>query len=130
MPVPHADLRDKCCGISKFMFRTFCEHAIQIQREDIEGLKEKGSYVYAAYDSDGELLYVGQTSESIQRRFHGDGSGAHKHKKWYKRVSMVKYLELSNVPEAGDGELGSEDHYRKIVERCLIFAGKPRHNKQ
>ena len=85
-------------------------------------LSIKGSYVYAAYDADHCLLYVGQTGESIKTRFRGDGSGAHKNKNscWYKDVKYVEYLKLD----------ADSKECRLWLEHTLIFAGKPKHNKR
>lgn len=84
-------------------------------------LSAKGSYVYAAYGSDGSLLYVGETEKSIKRRFISDGAGSHKsnEKNWYGDVAYVKYLKLD--PDSKE--------YRMLLEKALIFAGNPKFNE-
>ena len=104
-------LREFCCGDS----------TQTATKGEIEGAGQNsptgatGSYVYAAYDSKGVLLYVGETGKSIKRRFRDDGSGAHKHKSWYTAMKTVKYKRLC---------LNSK-YYRKLLERALILAGRP-----
>lgn len=84
-------------------------------------LSAKGSYVYAAYGSDGSLLYVGETGKSIKRRFISDAGGSHKSnvKNWYDDVTYVKYLKLD--PDS--------EKYRILLEKALIFAGNPKFNE-
>ena len=104
-------------------FSSLAARATKKQIEEADGrrnrgnpISKEGSYVYAACDGEGELLYIGETGESIKARFKSHGSGAHNKKGWYIDIEKVRYMEL---PYGED--------YRKLLERALIFAGNPIH---
>lgn len=117
------NLCDKACQFSEQVLRDFedAEIATKQQIEDADGrigsnpISERGSYVYAAYDASDRLLYVGETGKSITNRFITDGSGAHKEKSWYQSMANVKFKKLNP----------NEEEYRKLLEKALIYAGKP-----
>ena len=101
---------------------------INVSKLDIEtadGRKDKsnpvsqyGSIIYIAY-TDKTILYVGESSTSIKRRFISDGSGSHKqaNENWYKKMTHVKFLkyEESILPEM----------YRKLLEQLFSVNLKP-----
>jgi predicted GIY-YIG superfamily endonuclease len=92
--------------------------------ESADGRKDRNnpicqmaSCVYIAY-SDDEVLYVGETSKSIKRRFNSDGSGSHREAcSWYLRMSHVRYVtfEESELPVM----------HRKLLEQVLAIHHKP-----
>ena len=112
---------------SHFSARVLCRFislAVRATKNEIEKadgrtnpdnpVSKKGSYVYAAYDGEGELLYIGETGESIKRRFKSDGTSAHDKKDWYSDMEEIRYL---NLP--------CDKNHRKLLERALILAGNP-----
>lgn len=126
-------LHDAALQFSKCVLDDFNKSLQSATKEEIEQadgrrgpnpISEKGSYLYAAYDSNGQLLYVGETGESLKSRFTGDGLGAHKNKNWYENMAEVKYKKLCPIDEKND------ERYRKLLERALILAGAPKHNDQ
>ena len=75
--------------------------ATKLEIEQADGRKNKtniisqnGSIVYVAY-ADTTVLYVGESSKSIKRRFISDGNGSHKqaNKHWYEKMTHVKFLK-------------------------------------
>ena len=121
------NLYDEACQFAKHAFCDF-EGAEAVTKEEVEAadgrrrsnpISQKGSYVYAAYDASGCLLYVGETEESIKDRFSGHGSGAHNRKCWYGFMESVKFKKLNS---------GGKD-YRKLLEKALILAGRPKYQK-
>lgn len=122
-----SDLSGKFQVISDLTLNIFERYASQTTKEQIEESDSRikkgpvgapGSYVYAAYDGDGNLLYVGETGKSIKRRFTSDGNSSHKRNAdWYVDMRTVKFLRL-------DSNL-STTRYRKLLESSLIFAGNP-----
>lgn len=101
---------------------------IEVTKEQIEnadGRKDRNnpicknsSCLYLAC-TDNSILYVGETSKSIKRRFISDGSGSHKNacKNWYPRMTKVKFVTF-------------EDHvlpimHRKLFEQALSIHYKP-----
>ncbi len=115
-------LHDAALQFSKCVLDDFNKSAQTTTKEEIEQadgrrrsnpISEKGSYLYAAYDSNGQLLYVGETGKSLKRRFTADGSGSHKNKDWYENMATVKYKKL--CPR--------DKKYRKLLEKALILAG-------
>ena len=126
-------LHDAAREFSKCAWADFNESAQSATKEEIEQadggrgpnpISQKGSCLYAAYDSNGELLYVGETGESLKDRFINHGSGAHKNKDWYENMAEVKYKKLCPIDEKNDVR------YRKLLERALILARAPKHNDQ
>jgi len=75
-----------------------------------------GSFLYVAYEND-HVLYVGETSVSVKKRFIGHGSGAHNKKVWYRRVTNIKYFKSTHE------SLPSQ--YRKMVEQALSISLSP-----
>lgn len=103
---------------------------IEVTKSDIEnsnGRKNKddpvsktSSCLYVAYQDD-SVLYVGETSKSIRRRFIGDGSGCHRDKNahWYDAMTKVRFVSFSNT------ELPTP--YRKFLEQALAIHFNPLH---
>lgn len=103
---------------------------IEVTKSEIEnsnGRKNKGdpisrmsSCLYVAYQND-SVLYVGETSKSIRRRFIGDGSGCHKDKNahWYKLMTKVRFVSFlkTDLPTP----------YRKFLEQALAIHLNPQH---
>jgi len=93
--------------------------------ENINGNKKnapracKGGYsVYILYSQKDDVLYVGETAVSVKSRCFGDGSGAHKHKSWFKQVSYVKHYTKNTEQELNKKE-------RKLIEQALSINLKP-----
>ncbi len=67
--------------------------------------------LYIAYCDD-DVLYVGETSKSIKRRFISDGSGSHREAcSWYSRMTHVRYVTFA------ESELPVM--FRKLLEQAL-----------
>lgn len=108
----------------------FNETWIEVTKSEIEnsnGNKNKSdpicktsSCLYVAYQ-DSSVLYVGETSKSIRRRFIGDGSGCHREANahWYKLMTKVKFTSFSNT----DFPMP----YRKFLEQALVIQLRPLH---
>jgi len=81
-------------------------------------ISQNGSIVYVAY-ADTTVLYVGESSKSIKRRFISDGNGSHRqaNKHWYDKMTHVEFLKFEDtkLPEA----------YRKLLEQLLSVEFKP-----
>lgn len=77
-----------------------------------------GSFIYVSYEND-HVLYVGETSKSVKRRFIVDGSGSHKEKNftWYDRTSTIKFIKKTH------NEL--PDKERKLLEQAFSIHFKP-----
>lgn len=77
-----------------------------------------GSFIYVAYEND-HVLYVGESSKSVKRRFIVDGSGSHKqkNKNWYGRVTKIQYLKMEH------GDL--PDKQRKLLEQVFSIHFNP-----
>lgn len=77
---------------------------------------KSGSFLYIAYENS-NVLYVGETSVSVKSRFLGDGSGAHRMKKWYSRVTHISYIKATHeqLPKK----------FRKLLEQALSIALEP-----
>ncbi|MBC7213780.1 MAG: hypothetical protein H5U28_01000 [Burkholderiaceae bacterium] len=77
-----------------------------------------GSFIYVAYEND-HVLYVGESSKSVKRRFIVDGSGSHKqkNKNWYDRVTKIHYLKM------GHDDL--PDRQRKLLEQAFSIHFNP-----
>lgn len=124
----NTNLYEKACQFSRLVLCNFeCDGATRTAtKQNIEAadgrrkdnpISKKGSYVYAAYDAGGCLLYIGETGVSIKNRFITDGSGSHKETKiWYEYMETVKYKEIMD-----------DKNYRKLLERALILAGNPKY---
>lgn len=102
----------------------------QVTKEEIENadgrrdgsnpICKKGSCLYVAYSGD-QVLYVGETSKSIKRRFISDGSGSHKEAcaGWYEMMSHVQFLAYD------EQELPTM--YRKFFEQALSIHHTPQY---
>lgn len=101
----------------------YCASKLDIEKAD--GRKDKtniisqnGSIVYVAY-ADTDVLYVGESSKSIKRRFISDGSGSHQQANnlWYEKMTHIKFLkyEDTELPEV----------YRKLLEQLLSVEFNP-----
>lgn len=77
---------------------------------------KNGSFLYIAYENN-HVLYIGETSVSVKSRFFGDGSGAHKTKEWYKRVTHINYIKATHE------ELPKK--FRKLLEQALSIVLEP-----
>lgn len=72
---------------------------------------KSGSFIYYAYDKSDNIIYIGESGESVKTRFFGDGDGSHCKKEWFNEVSYVKYYKNNSM-----------DHdTRKLIERVLIL---------
>lgn len=97
-------------------------------KEEIEitdGRKDKNnpicqnsSCLYMALAGE-DILYIGETSKSIKRRFISDGTGSHKSacENWYHKMTKVKFVMLA--------EANLPDKYRKLLEQALSISYKP-----
>ena len=102
---------------------------IEVTKEQIEsadGRKDrnnpickKSSCLYLACTDDDSILYVGETSISIKRRFISDGSGSHKSAcdNWYPRMAKVKFVTFE--------EQALPTMHRKLFEQALSIHYKP-----
>lgn len=102
----------------------------QVTKDEIEnsdGRKNRdnpicktASCLYIAYSGD-QVLYVGETSKSIKRRFISDGSGSHKVActGWYATMSHVRFFacDEQELPTA----------HRKLAEQALSIHFKPKY---
>jgi len=92
--------------------------------ESADGRKDRSnaicqtaSCVYIAYSGE-VVLYVGETSKSIKRRFISDGTGSHREAcSWYSRMSHVRYVTFN------ESELPVM--HRKLLEQALAIHHKP-----
>lgn len=93
------------------------------RKSDSHEAAKKGSYIYLLYDSDDNLLYVGETGVSIRRRLTGDGSGSHqiKNNEMYRKIDTIKYIKT-------DCENGLSPKERKVIESALILCLNPAFN--
>lgn len=74
------------------MHNTIDEINIDGRNKDAPEACKGNSAIYILYTKDNEILYVGESGESVKTRCTGDGSGSHKNKDWWKDVTYVKYL--------------------------------------
>lgn len=75
------------------------------------------SCAYVAY-SGARVLYVGETSKSIKRRFNSDGSGSHRDAcSWYLDMTHVRYIAFE--------EFELPVMYRKLLEQVLAIRFGP-----
>ncbi len=102
---------------------------IEVTKEEIEiadGRKDRdnlickrASCIYLAYSEDDRILYVGETSLSIKRRFISDGSGSHKSACgiWYPMMAKVKFVAFAShdLPNM----------HRKLIEQALSIHYMP-----
>lgn len=101
--------------------------AIKADIESADGRKKRdnpicrtGSILYVVYSSKNTILYVGETSKSIKRRFISDGSGSHKKAcNWYSKMKEVKFLIFS------ESELPIM--HRKLLEQALSIHYNPKY---
>jgi hypothetical protein len=112
------------------LYSMFDKNWIEVTKSEIEnsnGRKNKddpvsktSSCLYVVFQND-SVLYVGETSKSIRRRFIGDGSGCHKYKNphWYDVMTKVRFISFSNtdLPKP----------YRKFLEQALAIHLSPLH---
>ncbi len=77
-----------------------------------------GSFIYVAYENQ-QVLYVGETSKSVRRRFIGDGSGSHRQKNtgWNPRTTHICFIKKTHeeLPEME----------RRLLEQALSIHLKP-----
>ena len=102
---------------------------IEVTKEQIESadgrrdrnnpICKKSSCLYLACADGDSILYVGETSVSIKRRFISDGSGSHKSAcgNWYPRMTKVKFVAFE--------EHALPDMHRKLFEQALSIHFKP-----
>ncbi|MGE4282800.1 MAG: GIY-YIG nuclease family protein [Clostridia bacterium] len=82
-------------------------------------LNKKGSIIYILKDKYNDILYIGETGQSINNRLQKDGNGSHKYKEWFNDVVIVDiYYGNWDIAE------------RKMVEQAFIFMLCPRYNQQ
>ena len=86
------------------------------RRKNAPPYATSGSFLYVAYENS-LVLYVGETSVSVKKRFLGDGSGSHSKKDWYRRVTHINYIKAThhNLP----------NKHRKFLEQALSIALNP-----
>lgn len=64
---------------------------------------KQGFFIYLLFNRNDEVLYIGQTRQSIKHRTHTDGNGSHKNcNNWWGEVEYVKYYvsnELEDIKE-------------------------------
>lgn len=80
--------------------------------------RQLGSYIYLLLNEYDEVIYVGETGESIIHRLYGDGSGSHCNKEWFNEVKKVRYYRN----EAMDWML------RLAIESLLVLKFLPKYN--
>lgn len=102
--------------------------ATKAEIEKADGRKDRSnpicktaSCLYLAC-SDGQILYVGETSKSIKRRFISDGSGSHK-----KTCSTTWYSEMTYVQFITFDEQALPTPHRKLMEQALSIYHKPKY---
>jgi hypothetical protein len=95
----------------------------KVEIEDADGREKQsspicqnGSILYIAYEEE-VVLYVGETSKSIKRRFCSDGSGAHKNRPWYQNMTYVKFVQFT--------EASLPTKFRKALEQMLAIIKSP-----
>ncbi|WP_462180201.1 hypothetical protein [Pseudoalteromonas gelatinilytica] len=104
-------------------FTSSCTKVTKQEIEDADGRKKStsisktGSYLYIVFENK-TPLYVGETSESLKRRFISDTDGSHKKRNsiWYQRMTHVCFLNLTEGDSA----------YRKLLEQALSIAIEPK----
>jgi hypothetical protein len=86
------------------------------RKDKFNQVSQKGSVVYIAYDNN-IVLYVGESSISIKRRFISDGAHKQSNNNWYQKMTHVRFLKYNdiNLPEV----------YRKSLEQLLSIEFKP-----
>ncbi|MFM4859283.1 hypothetical protein ACEUDN_21690 [Aeromonas hydrophila] len=89
------------------------------RKDRLNPICKKSSCLYLACSDDDSILYVGETSISIKRRFISDGSGSHKTAcgNWYPRMTKVKFVTFE--------EQDLPDMHRKLFEQALSIHYKP-----
>ncbi|WP_394897806.1 GIY-YIG nuclease family protein [Clostridium butyricum] len=88
------------------------------RKNDAPKCCKKGSFIYFLYDSSDEVIYIGETGQTVKNRLYIDGSGAHCNKVWFKEVVKLKYYS----------DTGMDFNSRKVLERALISKYKPKYN--
>ncbi len=88
-------------------------------KKDAPRACKKGSSVYILYNFKNEVIYIGETGESIKSRCYGDGSGAHCHKKWFENVKKVRHYTKDSDKEFTEKE-------RKVTEQALSVHLSPK----
>jgi hypothetical protein len=88
------------------------------RKNKLDPICKSASCLYVAYAGE-RVLYVGETSKSIKRRFIVDGSGSHKEdcSIWYAQMTHVRYVSF------GTAEL--PEKHRKLFEQALSIELKP-----
>jgi len=93
--------------------------------EAADGRKDKqnticksASCLYVACAGE-RVLYVGETSKSIKRRFIVDGSGSHK------EDCSIWYVQMTHVQYVCFGEAELPEIHRKLLEQALSIQLKP-----
>jgi hypothetical protein len=79
---------------------------------------KKGSYIYCLFNTDNEVIYIGETGQKLKNRLFSDGNGAHKGKAWLHEVEYVKYYKDKNM----------NNDTRKLIERILILNMRKKYN--
>jgi len=80
---------------------------------------EPGSYIYFLFDDLDNIIYIGESGESIRHSLFTDGNELHYKKNWFCTVKYLKYFK--------DDKMGA--NVRKVLERVLITKHSPIYNK-
>lgn len=85
-----------------------------------EGLEccKKGSFIYFLFNKNDDVIYIGESGQSVKNRLYTDGNGSHCQKDWFKEVEYVRYYN----------DKGMDDNTRKIIERALIMTYGEKYN--
>jgi len=84
-----------------------------------EGAK-KGSFIYFLLDNNKEILYIGETGDSLKDRLKGHGNGAHDKKSWFNQVKYIKYFKVN--------ESEMDWKFRLVIESILVMKFQPKYN--
>ncbi|MGY0372307.1 GIY-YIG nuclease family protein [Clostridium sp. JNZ J1-5] len=79
---------------------------------------KKGSFIYFLYDKNNEIIYIGESGQTIKNRLYTDGSGSHCNKEWFNEVKSLKYYKNNEM----------DFNSRKLIERALIKKYNPKYN--
>lgn len=112
-------------GIAELITRSLKEESLEKilstdrrKRDTIECCKN-GSVIYFLYNKNNEIIYIGESKNTIKNRLYTDGSGSHCKKEWFKEVKYLKYYKNNDI---------NDSDIRKLIERALIKKFNPKYN--